>query len=223
MNITVSQGRIFAIYKPKGITSHDVVNAVRTHTGEKRVGHAGTLDPLAEGVLVIGVGREATKKLAEVVKKEKEYMAEITLGVTSTTDDEEGEKTEQKVARIPTREDIENVVESFSGAIQQVPPVYSAVKIKGEEAYKRVRRGEEVTLKPRAVEVKEIEILKYEFPLLKLRVVTGPGVYIRGLARDIGEKLGVGGYCSQLKRTRVGNFLERDAVHNDWIASCMRR
>ena len=198
------------------MTSHDVVDQLRKIFGVKKIGHAGTLDPLATGVLVIGVGREATKKLAIEVQKEKEYLAEITLGVTSTTDDEEGIKT--KFASLkngdnkpPTLMEVKAVTSKFIGQIKQTPPVYSAVKIKGQEAYKRVRKGERVELNPREVKIKAIEILNYQWPKLELKIITGPGVYIRAIARDVGEALNVGGYLSGLTRTRVGEFTLADA------------
>ncbi|MBU1472344.1 tRNA pseudouridine(55) synthase TruB [Patescibacteria group bacterium] len=208
---------IVAVYKPKGPTSHDIVNVVRRITGEKRVGHAGTLDPLASGVLVVGIGREATKKLSLIVGKEKEYIATIKLGATSTTDDEEGEKRNVE-CRMSNVETIQRKIKQFSGVISQVPPVYSAVKVDGKEAYKYARKGKEVELKPRKVLIKEIEIIEYSWPLLRLRVVTGPGVYIRALARDIGGALGVGGYLASLERTRVGDFTIHDAIKPDILA-----
>ncbi len=125
---------IFAVYKPKGPTSHDVINRLRKETGVKKIGHAGTLDPLASGVLVVGVGREATKQLGQIVKKEKEYIAKIRLGMTSTTDDEEGQKKEVKVSKIPNFEEVEQAVSKFEGEILQTPPIYSAIKIKGQPA-----------------------------------------------------------------------------------------
>ena len=205
--------KIFAVYKPTGPTSHDIVDQVRCATGVVKVGHAGTLDPLARGVLVIAVGREATKQIATIVKKEKEYVAKVRLGVTSTTDDGEGEKVAKKSDIFePDLVKITEVVQSFIGNIEQVPPVYSAVKVAGQEAYKRARRGEDIKMKSRQVEIKEIEILSYQWPFLTLRVVTGPGVYIRSLARDIGEKLGVGGYLADLERTRVGDYTKEEAV-----------
>ncbi len=204
--------KIFAIYKPKGPTSHDIVDEIRKITGEKRVGHAGTLDPLARGVLVVGVGREATKKLGEVVQKEKEYIAEIKLGEESSTDDEEGEKTKSQVNKSISFEDVEWVIGGFVGVIQQTPPAYSAIKIRGRKAYELARKNIKPDLKPREIEIKEIEILDYKWPFLKIRVVTGPGVYIRALARDIGRKLGVGGYLADLERTRVGEFTKEKAV-----------
>ena len=203
---------IVAIYKPKGPTSHDVVDSLRKITGEERIGHAGTLDPLASGVLVVGIGKDSTKKLSAEVRKEKEYIASIMLGERSTTDDEEGEKTVVQVAMYPDLAAIKDVVRTFEGVTEQTPPVYSAVKIQGKPAYQRVRSGETVNLKARNVDIKKIEILKYEWPVIELRVVTGPGVYIRALARDIGEMLGTGGYLSELERTRVGNYLQENTL-----------
>lgn len=168
--------KIFAVYKPKGPTSHDIIDEIRKITGIKKVGHAGTLDPLARGVLVVGVGREATKKLNEIVKKEKEYIAVIKLGEESATDDEEGEKNSWLVDNLPANsfamrrwqaglvslKDIEGIISKFVGTIMQTPPAYSAVKIKGKPAYRRTRRGEKIQLEPRMVEIKKIEILDYK-------------------------------------------------------------
>ncbi len=203
---------IFAVYKPKGITSNALLNKLRRAAGTKKIGHAGTLDPLAEGVLVVGVGRDATKRLPEEVAKEKEYIATIRLGMTSATDDEEGEKTlgvpvtTWRPGRHVDASEVRDVVTSFVGNIQQTPPLYSAVKVQGKEAYIYARAGRRVDIKPRSVIIKEIEVMEYEWPFLKLRAVTGPGVYIRSLARDIGEELGVGGYLAGLVRTRVGQW-----------------
>lgn len=195
---------IFGVIKPRGITSADVLRQIRRKIGKVKIGHAGTLDPLASGVLVIALG-DSTKKLSLEGVKEKEYVADIILGATSATDDAEGEKTFIE-CRKPSAGDVEKEVKNFVGRINQTPPVYSAVKVKGREAYKYARAGLEIKLPARSVLIAEIEILQYEFPDLKLRVVTGPGVYIRALARDLGEKLGCGGYLSDLVRTRVGDF-----------------
>ncbi|MEK7653171.1 MAG: tRNA pseudouridine(55) synthase TruB [Patescibacteria group bacterium] len=203
---------IFAVYKPKGPTSFDIVAQIRKITGIKKVGHAGTLDPLAEGVLIIGVGREATKRLSEVVDKEKEYIADIRLGMTSETDDEEKVHKVHKVHKVIKSDEIKNIIFKFIGVIDQIPPKYSAMKVGGKRAYKLARAGKEVKMESRQVEIKEIEILEYEYPDLKLRVVTGPGVYIRALARDIGEALGTGAYLAGLVRTRVGGFSKNDCI-----------
>lgn len=200
------EAKLFAVYKPRGITSNGVLNILRRFYGTKKIGHAGTLDPLAKGVLVVAVGREATKKLWEWVKKEKEYLATIRLGIESVTDDAEGIKTKFNVQKKPTKEEIKMALKKFEGIISQIPPIYSAIKIKGKEAYKFARKGQEVILKPRKAEIKKIILLKYHWPYLKLKVITGPGVYIRSLARDLGKKLKTGGYLFNLERTRVGDF-----------------
>lgn len=206
---------IFAVWKPKGPTSHDIVDAVRRATGERRVGHAGTLDPLAEGILVIGVGKEATTSLSVEVAKEKEYVTKVILGMESTTDDAEGEKTEISTPYVPDEKEVLEALDKFKGAIEQVPPIYSAVKVKGKTAYALAREGKKIDLKPRTVEIKQIELLEYAWPYLTLRVVTGPGVYIRSLARDLARALDTGGYIIELKRTRVGEFSMERAVPVD--------
>ena len=202
---------ITSVVKPRGITSHDVVNEIRKITGERRVGHGGTLDPFAEGVLVIAISRESTKKLGEILEgTDKEYLATIELGKTSSTGDPEGkiqETTGNSALRKITERDVENVLNRFRGQVTQTPPVYSAVKVRGIPAYKRTRAGEKVTLKKRKVFVKELELIKFDPPLVKLRAVVSSGTYIRSLAEDIGKALGVGAYTKELIRTRVGSFL----------------
>jgi len=206
---------ITSVVKPRGITSHDVVNEIRKITGERRVGHGGTLDPFAEGVLVIAISRESTKKLGEILLgADKEYLATIELGKTSSTGDPEGkiqETTGNSALRKITERDVENVLNRFRGQVTQTPPVYSAVKVRGIPAYKRTRAGEKVTLKKRKVFVKELELIKFDPPLVKLRAVVSSGTYIRSLAEDIGKALGVGAYTKELIRTRVGSFLLEDS------------
>jgi tRNA pseudouridine55 synthase len=200
---------IVSINKPKGVTSFDVVLEVKKIARQKRVGHAGTLDPLASGVLIIGWGRD-TRKLGKITGQEKEYEVEITLGARSSTDDKEGGIEPVAGAHSPNREDIEYALESFVGTIQQIPPQFSAVKVDGERAYKLAREGQYVDLKPRRIKIFDIQIMEYAYPLLKLKVECGKGTYIRSLARDIGEVLKTGGYVSELIRTRVGEYtLER--------------
>jgi len=197
---------VFPLYKPKGPTSFAMIAQLRRILGVKKIGHAGTLDPLAEGVLVVAVGRDGTKQLTGLIRKEKEYVATIKLGVISSTDDEEGEKSEQEVAEKPKAQVVKNVLKQFVGEIDQVPPIFSALKIKGKPAYKYARAGKEIKMEARKVKIDKIELLKYKWPELKIRVVCGSGVYIRSLARDIGHALSVGGYLIGLTRTRVGNF-----------------
>lgn len=202
----LASGGIFAFYKPKGPTSHAFLNQIRRLTGVRRVGHAGTLDPLASGVLVVGIGAEFTKKLADIVGKEKEYIAKIKFGYESSTDDEEGEKKEINSSKVPSRAEIESALSRFVGDIKQVPPIMSAAKVRGEEAYKRARRGEKFSVGAHSVEIKAIKIMDYNFPYLTLSVTTGPGVYIRSLARDLGRELETGAYLANLERVRVGDF-----------------
>ncbi len=197
---------IFGIYKPKGPTSHDIIDQLRIITGIQKIGHAGTLDPLAEGILVVAIGKNNTKKLFSLVKKEKEYLATIKLGEESSTDDEEGEKTSFEVKTHPEPKEIERLLIDFRGEIMQNPPAFSAVKISGERSYKLARKGEDPEPEARKAFVREIELIDYQYPYLKLKITTGPGVYIRSLARDIGKKLKTGGYLTNLKRTRVGEF-----------------
>jgi len=233
---------ILNINKPKDMTSHDVVDFVRRiveekpsvavfgralpaearYGGRRRVGHAGTLDPFATGVLVVAVGREDTKKLGEITKNtKKEYVATLKLGKTSTTGDPEGTITPVEnlprasyphLAESKDSKDIDRVLQTFVGEIKQTPPPYSAIKVKGVPAYKLARRGENVMLPSRKVHIHKIEVLKYSPPLLKIRVVCSAGTYIRSLAQDIGKKLGTGAYLTELERTRVGDFKIEDSI-----------
>jgi tRNA pseudouridine55 synthase len=203
---------IFAIYKEKGPTSNKVVQAIKRITGVAKVGHAGTLDPLAEGILVVAIGRRFTRDINKETAKEKEYLASVRFGTTSSTDDEEGEKTVREIRVQPSPATVEKAIKRFIGEVDQTPPIFSAIKINGREAYKAARRGENPEMSPRKVIIKKIEIISYRWPDLKIKVTTGPGVYIRSLARDLGEELGVGGYLSGLVRTRVGGFSIEDSL-----------
>ena len=195
-----------SIDKPTGITSQAVVGRVRQITGVKKVGHAGTLDPLATGVLVVAIGREATKRINIEVQKDKTYWAEICLNGTSDTDDIEGKITPVVVGKIPSREEITSALNHFLGEIKQRPPNYSSIKIRGMRAYRRARAGEKFDLGVRNVRIDKIKFGKYVWPKLTLKINCGPGVYIRALARDIGMELGVGGYIVNLRRMQVGEW-----------------
>lgn len=212
MSVDVPTEGIFAVFKEEGMTSHDVVDLVRRYTGQRKVGHAGTLDPYARGVLVVGVGRPATRQLGQIVEKEKEYTTRIRLGWRSTTDDREGEKQESPVSTIPSAQVVRNALQAFQGVIRQRPPAFSALKVAGRPAYKLARAKQPVELASREVLVKEIELLAYEWPIADVRMVTGPGVYVRAVARDLGEALGTGGYVEELERTRVGSYTADQAV-----------
>lgn len=203
-----------AIYKPKGPTSHDMIIQVRKITGIKKVGHAGTLDSLAEGVLVLAIGRENTKKLHLFVRGDKEYICLISLGKKSLTGDEEG-PLESVSNKNPSLFEIKKILSEFKGKTMQVPHKFSAVKIGGKRAYELARKGKNIEIEPKEILIKEIEILKYEYPLLLLRVLSGPGAYMRSLANDIGSRLNTGAYLKSLKRTKVGRFSEKDALTLD--------
>lgn len=208
----LNDGTMLVVYKDEGMTSHDVIDIVRRCTGQRRVGHGGTLDLCAKGVLVIGVGRAATRTLASVVAKEKEYIVRIKLGWRSTTEDREGDKTQVPVSRIPSEDEIRQAMKSFEGSIHQHPPVFSAVKVRGRIAYKAARARKPLELAVRQVEARQIELLAYTWPYVSLRLVTSPGFYVRSLARDLGEQLGTGGYVDELERTRVGAFTKDQAL-----------
>jgi tRNA pseudouridine55 synthase len=195
--------------KPAGWTSHDVVGKLRRLAGTRRVGHAGTLDPMATGVLVVGI-EKATRLLGHLALTEKTYDAVIRLGQSTNTDDAEGEVTATSSAAEVTEEALRAAVTELTGAIEQIPPQVSAIKVDGRRAYKRVRAGEEVALKPRPVTVYDFTIgeLRGEGDLLDVTatVTCSSGTYIRGLARDLGGRLGVGGHLTYLRRTRVGPY-----------------
>jgi tRNA pseudouridine55 synthase len=196
---------ILLVDKPAGPTSHDVVAAVRRALATRRVGHFGTLDPFATGLLVCGVG-PATRLASHATAQGKTYAATFRLGWTSSTDDVEGDLAAVARATPPDRTAVERALEGWIGEVEQTPPVFSAKHLAGERAHARARRGERVVLQPVAVEIRSIEVERYAWPDLDLRVECGPGTYVRALARDLGETLGTGGYCHALRRLRSGPF-----------------
>jgi tRNA pseudouridine55 synthase len=205
------------INKPKGITSHDVIDFVRKITFERKVGHAGTLDPNATGLLVVGVGRDSTKKLGWITKDtKKEYEAEIFLGEERDTDDSEGKVISKKNNfSAPNEALLNKTLISFKGKQKQMPPSYSALKIKGKKAYELARKGKQMSLKERDVIIHSIELLQYNYPILKIKTMVSSGTYIRALARDIGKQLGCGSYLRNLKRTKIDKFDLESAVDMD--------
>ncbi len=207
---------LLVLDKPGGVTSRDVVNrAQRWFPRGTKLGHTGTLDPLATGVLVLCVG--AATRLAEYVQRmDKEYRATIALDRRSTTDDLDGEVEQLPFTEPPPdRAAVERCVLSFVGEIEQVPPAFSAAKVAGRRAYALARRGEDVALTPRRVRIYAIDVLEYAWPRLALRVRCGKGTYIRSLARDLGARLGRAGMVETLRRTRVGPFDERQVLSLD--------
>lgn len=192
------------------MTSFAVVRDIRRRANNARTGHAGTLDPLASGVLLVCIGR-ATKAVPRLMELDKRYRAEIDLSAVSSTDDAEGIITASPIDQVPTKDQIESALTHFVGDVLQQPPVYSALKVNGMSAYRRVRRGQTVTLRPRQVRIHTIRIVSYNFPRLLLDVHCGKGVYIRALARDVGRTLGVGGYLCGLVRSAVGSYTVESA------------
>jgi tRNA pseudouridine55 synthase len=204
---------LLLVDKPSDWTSFDVVAKVRgiiesenRKNGDRtraKVGHAGTLDPFATGLLLILVG-SATKQAQTLLKLDKSYDTVIKLGATSSTDDREGEIVQTANPKQPTQSEIDAVIEKFVGEISQTPPQFSAIKVKGKRAYKSARAGEHIELEPRTVTVRSIENLEYKWPDLSFTTSVSSGTYIRSLARDIGAELGVGGYVDVLRRTQIG-------------------
>ena len=202
---TGSKDGLLVVDKPAGWTSHDVVARIRRLAGTRRVGHAGTLDPMATGVLVIGVDR-GTRLLGHLALSDKDYDATIRLGVTTTTDDAEGVVVTEQNAAAVTDEQLAAVIQRLTGDIEQVPSAVSAIKVDGERAYKRARRGEDVQLAPRPVHVARFDVLARRGDDIDVRVSCSTGTYVRALARDVGAALGVGAHLTALRRTRVGPF-----------------
>lgn len=216
MEQQAQEGRILLVDKPYQWTSFDVVNKLRYKLKIKKIGHAGTLDPLATGLLIICTGK-MTKKINEFMGLEKEYTGKFVLGQVTPSYDLETAVTETKDISHLTEQQIRETAKQFTGILQQVPPVHSAIKIGGKRAYKIARQGKELELKPREVEIKEFEITTIELPEVSFRVVCSKGTYIRSLAHDYGKALGTGAYLTGLCRTRIGGFLLKDALSLDYI------
>jgi tRNA pseudouridine55 synthase len=196
---------LVVVDKPADWTSHDVVARVRRIAGTRRVGHAGTLDPMATGVLILGIGR-ATRLLGYLARDDKDYLASIKLGARTTTDDAEGEVLEERDAASVTDAMLQAELRALTGDIEQVPSSVSAIKVDGVRSYARVRAGDEVKLGPRPVRVDRFDLLRRDGDDLDVAVTCSTGTYVRALARDLGQALGVGAHLTALRRTRVGSF-----------------
>ena len=196
---------LLVVDKPLGWSSMDVVRHVRRAAGGAKTGHAGALDPLATGVVVCCLGR-ATRCVEQLMSLVKVYEAKMDLSAVTPTHDREGERSEVAVARPPSEQDVRDALAGFVGEIQQTPPAFSAVHVKGQRAYKLARRGEDVPLKARTVRIDALELQSYAWPIVSLRIVCGKGTYVRSIARDLGQTLGVGGYLVSLRRTSVGQY-----------------
>lgn len=206
------------IDKPQGVTSHDVVSHVRRALGVRRVGHAGTLDPFASGLLLVCVGG-ATRLMEYIHSLDKVYEAEAQLGVMTDTDDLEGSVVgTQDTWRTLDIEQVTQALQGRTGSVLQLPPAYSAKKIGGEPAHRRLRRGESVELAPSRVEIHDVKLLSMDLPQIRFRIRCGTGTYIRAFARDVGEDLGCGAHLTELRRTRIGPHRVDDALSLDAVA-----
>lgn len=210
---------ILNVDKPLGATSFDVVRTVRRRTGVKRVGHAGTLDPMASGVLLVLLG-QAVRVSEYLMALRKSYRATVRLGVSTSTYDAEGEVTAERPVEV-SEEELRGVLEEFTGDIEQTPPAFSAVKVAGQRAYARARRGEEVALKPRRATVYGIEVLEFAPPIVVVDIDCSRGTYVRSIAHDLGERLDCGAHLSGLVRTAVGPFTVERAIGDDALRAAL--
>lgn len=211
------EGQVLLLDKPFRWTSFDVIGRIRKLIRVRKVGHAGTLDPLATGLLIVCTGK-FTKRINEFMAQEKEYTGTFTLGATTPTYDLESEPINFKPLDGITTEQINAATFPFTGEIQQIPPAHSAIKVDGKRVYELAREGKEVKLEPRKVTIKEFEITGVELPVVHFRIVCSTGTYIRSLAFDFGNELGCGAYLSSLVRTRIGDFWLKDAMSMDEFA-----
>ena len=212
-------GGILNMNKPAGVTSRDVVNVVQRLAGRKiKVGHAGTLDPLARGVLVVPVG-PATRLIEYVQQMPKTYRAEFQFGCCSDTEDTDGDVTQLDSPPVPSVEEVRAALPQFTGKIQQRPPAYSALRVNGKRAYDLARKGKQVELAPREIQVYQITLDEYDYPRLRLTIECGSGTYVRSLGRDLAESLGTSAVMSSLERTAIGPFCVEEAVDPESLSA----
>lgn len=222
MEYDFAAGEILLIDKPLDWTSFDVVKKVRNTLRVKKVGHAGTLDPLASGLLILCTGKY-TKRIDEIQAQEKEYTGTIRLGEVTPSFDRETEVAETRDISHITREDIEAAARTFEGTIEQVPPIYSAVMVDGKRAYDLARKGKSAELKPRTITIKAFDVTAVEGAEVYFRVVCTKGTYIRSLAHDLGQAAGCGAHLSSLVRTRIGDYMLADALTIEDIQEIRRK
>lgn len=213
---SLQEGIVLTVNKPLHWTSFDVIKKLRSALSVKKMGHAGTLDPLATGLLIVCIGKQ-TKRISEYQDLEKVYTGEMVLGKTTPSVDLETDFDSETSYDHVTEAEVHQLASTFVGQIQQVPPAYSAIKMQGKRAYKLIRKGQEVTLAAREVLIESFIITSINLPRIEFEVTCGKGTYIRSLVRDFGEQLGVGAYLSQLCRTRIGEFRLADAYDVDTL------
>jgi tRNA pseudouridine55 synthase len=216
---TINTSGFLLLDKPSGPTSHDMVYRLRRITGIKKIGHAGTLDPLASGLLIMAISRAATKQIASLAKQDKVYEAVFQLGGTSDTEDRLGQIQPRTIKQIPDIKEIQLALNSFIGQTAQIPPMHSAKKIGGKKLYELARKGQIIERQPNLITIYKIDLLDYAWPQLKLTIHCSAGTYIRSIARDLGEKLGCGAYLAELRRTTIGNYSVTKAVSPDKLTA----
>jgi tRNA pseudouridine55 synthase len=205
------------IDKPAGPTSFGVIARLRRITGIKKIGHSGTLDPAASGLLLCAVGRPATREIGRFVKMDKKYEALVRLGVSTDTYDREGKILEKYSGAPAAKKEIKRIVASLAGKQAQTPPMFSAKKVNGKKLYELARQGIEIEREPSLIEIYQVKILKYQWPDLRLAIYCSSGTFIRAIANDLGIKLGCGAYLAELKRTELGKFKLKKAIKLDKI------
>ncbi|MFC1678441.1 tRNA pseudouridine(55) synthase TruB [Patescibacteria group bacterium] len=222
--MTIYKSGFLIINKPSGPTSHDIIDQLRKITNIKKIGHAGTLDPFASGVLIVAIGREATREISQFVKLDKKYIATLYLGANTDTYDKTGKRTERYSDETEiTENQIQKITKDFIGQQKQIPPMYSAKKIKGKKLYELARKGIEIKREPVKIEIYNIKLLEFKWPYLKIKIHCTSGTYIRSLAYDLGTQLGCGAYLDELERVAVGNCDIKQAIDlrdidkNNWI------
>ena len=216
-----SAGQVILVDKPLEWTSFDVVKKIRNLIRIKKVGHAGTLDPLATGLLILCTGKK-TKSIESFMAEEKEYTGTFTIGAETPTYDLESEVVNRHDISQVSQIDLEQVRLKFLGEIDQIPPMHSAIKVDGRRVYELARKGEKIELKSRKIKISEFELTKVDLPLISFRVVCSKGTYIRSLAHDFGQALGVGAHLSSLRRTRVGSFHVDEAYQLDNLVQLIK-
>ncbi len=207
-----AENSLLLINKPSGPTSHDIISRLRKLTGIKKIGHAGTLDPFASGLLLCAVGRETTKEIGKFFKLDKEYIATLHLGATSDTHDRTGKIIDSRVVKPKTEEEVKKIALSFIGQQEQTPPMFSAKKINGQKMYVLARQGKVVERRPCSISIYSLEILSYIWPKLIFKINCSSGTYIRVVAYDFGQRLGCGAYLEELERTKIGEFNVKEAI-----------
>lgn len=208
---------ILVVNKPQGKTSFSLIRALRKKTGIQKIGHAGTLDPFATGVMVLLIGKRYTRLSDTLLVQDKEYLAEVSLGVTTDTYDCDG-KIVASSKRIPSHEEIIEMLRHFQGEIEQVPPMYSAKKVRGKKLYELARAGQTIE-RPACRVTVQTELLSYEYPKISLKIACSKGTYIRSIANDLGEKLGCGAHLSKLQRTRSGVYTLQESIDGTLLDS----